>query len=62
MGTVYEMMKRDGNASEYTEALISKLDKNQDGKISQAEAVNACIAEEGFRDLLNLSINKHFHY
>ena len=43
VGTVYEMMKRDGNASEYTEALISKLDKNQDGKISQAEAVNACV-------------------
>ena len=62
MATVCEMMKRDGDGEQLAEGLLNKLDANQDGKISQAEAINACVTDESLRELLNLSINKHFQY
>jgi len=62
VATVCEMMKRDGDGEELAETVMKKLDANQDGKISQEEAMQACITDEEILRLLNLSVNKHFHY
>ena len=62
VATVFEMMKREGDGEALAEAILKKLDTNQDGKISQEEAVAACTADPEILRLLNLSVNKHFHY
>jgi len=62
VATVFEMMKREGDGEALAEAILKKLDTNQDGKISQEEAVGACTADPEILRLLNLSVNKHFHY
>ena len=56
------MMKREGDGEALAEAIMNKLDTNQDGKISQEEAVVACTTDHEIMRLLNLSVNKHFHY
>jgi len=62
VATVCEMMKREGDGDKLAEAIMTKLDANQDGKVSHEEAMNACVADEELLNLLNLSVNKHFHY
>jgi len=62
VATVCEMMKREGDGVALAEAVLSKLDENQDGKVSHEEAMNACVSDEELLRLLNLSVNKHFHY
>ena len=62
VATVCEMMKREGDGEALAESVMQKLDANQDGKITQEEAMNACIADDEILRLLNLSVNKHFHY
>jgi len=62
VATVCEMMKREGDGEALAEAIMNKLDTNQDGKISQEEAVVACTTDHEIMKLLNLSVNKHFHY
>merc|ERR1712121_497494 len=57
VATVCEMMKRDGDGEELAETVMKKLDANQDGKISQEEAMQACITDEEILRLLNLSVN-----
>jgi len=62
ISTVCEMMKRSGDGEALADAVMSRLDANQDGKVSHAEAMNACIADEELLKLLDLSVNAHFHY
>ena len=57
-----EMMRRKGDGEALADAVMSKLDANQDGKVSHAEAMTACIADEELLKLLDLSVNTHFHY
>ena len=56
------MMKREGDGEALAESVMQKLDANQDGKITQEEAMNACMTDDEILRLLNLSVNKHFHY
>ena len=56
------MMKREGDGEALAETIMRKVDANQDGKVSQEEAMNACYTNEELLSLLNLSVNKHFHY
>ena len=56
------MMKREGDGEALAETVMKELDANQDGKISQEEAMSACMTDDEILRLLNLSINKHFHY
>ena len=56
------MMKREGDGEALAESVMQKLDTNQDGKISQEEAITACATDDEILRLLNLSVNKHFHY
>ena len=56
------MMKREGDGEALAESIVEKLDTNQDGKISQEEAMYACMTDKEVLRLLNLSVNKHFHY
>jgi len=62
IATVCELMKREGDGEAVAEALMTRLDANEDGKVSQEEAMNACIADGALTGLLDLSVNKHFHY
>merc|ERR1739844_190669 len=62
IATVCEMMKREGDGEALAEAVMAKLDANQDGKVSHEEAMNACVTDGELLGLLNLSVNKHFHY
>jgi len=62
VATVCEMMKREGDGEALAESIMQKLDTNQDGKISQEEAMTACMTDDEILRLLNLSVNKHFHY
>jgi len=62
VATVCEMMKREGNGVALAESVMQKLDANQDGKVSHKEAMDACVSNRELLDLLNLSVNKHFHY
>merc|ERR1711970_231031 len=62
VATVFEMMKREGDGEKLAEELMTKLDANQDGKVSLQEAVNACVGDDQLLKLLNLSVNTHFHY
>jgi len=62
VATVCEMMKREGDGEKLAEEVMRKLDANQDGKISHEEAMNACVTDDELLGLLNLSVNKHFHY
>jgi len=62
VATVCEMMKREGDGEKLAEEVMRKLDANQDGKISHEEAMNACVTDDALLELLNLSVNKHFHY
>merc|ERR1711970_616317 len=62
ISTVCEMMKKAGDGEALADAVMSRLDANQDGKVSHAEAMNACIADEQLLKLLDLSVNTHFHY
>merc|ERR1711962_1748168 len=50
----------DGEA--LAEAVVQKLDTNQDGKISLEEAMYGCMTDKEILRLLNLSVNKHFRY
>merc|ERR1719206_218824 len=59
---VCELMKREGDGEALAESVMQKLDANQDGKITQEEAMNACMTDDEILRLLNLSVNKHFHY
>ena len=56
------MMKREGDGEAVAETIMRKVDTNQDGKVSHEEAMNACFTNEELLSLLNLSVNKHFHY
>ena len=56
------MMKKAGDGEALADAVMSRLDANQDGKVSHAEAMTACIADEQLLKLLDLSVNTHFHY
>ena len=56
------MMKREGDGEALAEAVMQKLDANQDGKASHEEAMSACVTDQELLNLLNLSVNKHFHY
>merc|ERR1712179_704315 len=56
IATVIEMMKRNGDGDALAEAVIKALDANQDGKVSHAEAMNACMADEEILNLLDLSV------
>jgi len=62
VASVFEMMKREGDGEKLAEELMTKLDANQDGKVSLEEAVNACVGDDQLLGLLNLSVNTHFHY
>merc|ERR1712212_609398 len=62
ISTVCEMMKKAGDGEALADAVMSRLDANQDGKVSHAEAMTACIADEQLLKLLDLSVNTHFHY
>ena len=62
VATVCEMMKREGDGEALAEAVMQKLDANQDGKVSHEEAMSACVTDQELLNLLNLSVNKHFHY
>jgi len=62
VATVCELMKREGDGEALAETVMQKLDANQDGKISQEEAMSACMTDDEILRLLNLSVNKHFHY
>jgi len=62
VATVCEMMKREGDGEALAEAIMKKLDANQDGKVSHEEAMHACVTDDELLNLLNLSVNKHFHY
>jgi len=62
VATVCELMKREGDGEALAESVMQKLDANQDGKITQEEAMNACVTDDEILRLLNLSVNKHFHY
>lgn len=62
IATVCEMMKREGDGEALAETIMRKVDTNQDGKVSHEEAMNACYTNEELLGLLNLSVNKHFHY
>ena len=62
VATVLEMMKREGDGEKLAEELMTKLDPNQDGKVSLEEAKNACVGDDELLGLLNLSVNTHFHY
>jgi len=62
VATVCELMKREGDGEALAESVMQKLDANQDGKITQEEAMNACMTDDEILRLLNLSVNKHFHY
>jgi len=62
VAAVCEMMKREGDGEALAEAVMAKLDANQDGKVSHEEAMNACVTDDELLGLLNLSVNKHFHY
>merc|ERR1712179_622882 len=62
VATIFEMMKRDGDAANLASEVLQKLDSNADGKVTLEEAVNACTKNEQLLNLLNLSVNKHFHY
>merc|ERR1711892_412026 len=62
VATVCEMMKREGDGEASAEAIMKKLDANQDGKVSHEEAMSACVTDDELLNLLNLSVNKHFHY
>merc|ERR1711890_133493 len=62
VATVTEMMRRQGDGAALAEAVMKKLDTNKDGKISQKEAIAACLANEEIANLFNLSVNKMFHY
>jgi len=62
IATVCEMMKREGDGEALAEAVMQKLDANQDGKVSHTEAMNACVTDDELLKLLDLSVNTHFHY
>merc|ERR1711970_253376 len=62
VATVCEMMKREGDGEKLAEEVMRKVDANQDGKVSHEEAMNACAGDDELLELLNLSVNKHFHY
>eukprot|EP00090_Calanus_glacialis_P010742 TRINITY_DN19200_c0_g1_i1.p1 TRINITY_DN19200_c0_g1~~TRINITY_DN19200_c0_g1_i1.p1 ORF type:complete len:216 (-),score=63.73 TRINITY_DN19200_c0_g1_i1:169-774(-) len=62
VATVCEMMKREGDGEALAEAVMQKVDANQDGKVSHEEAMSACVTDQELLNLLNLSVNKHFHY
>jgi len=62
IATLCEMMKREGDGEELAAAVMQKLDANQDGKVSHAEAMNACVTDDELLKLLDLSVNTHFHY
>jgi len=62
VATVCEMMNREGDGEALAEAVMKKLDANEDGKISHEEAMSACFSDKELLRLLNLSVNKHFHY
>merc|ERR1712123_542258 len=62
VATVCEMMKRECDGEALAEAVMKKLDANQDGKVSHEEAMSACATDDELLNLLNLSVNKHFHY
>lgn len=62
VATICEMMKREGDGEALAAAVMQKLDADQDGKVSHEEAMNACVADQELLNLLNLSVNKHFHY
>jgi len=52
VATVFEMMKREGDGEKLAEELMTKLDANQDGKVSLQEAVNACVGDDQLLGLL----------
>merc|ERR1711887_305306 len=60
ISTVCEMVKKAGDGEALADAVMSRLDANQDGKVSHAETMNACIADEQLLKLLDLSVNTHF--
>merc|ERR1739838_134542 len=62
VATVCEMMKREGDGEALAERVFKEVDANQDGQVSHEEAMNACLADDELLRLLNLSVNKHFHY
>eukprot|EP00091_Calanus_sinicus_P011708 TRINITY_DN2643_c0_g1_i3.p1 TRINITY_DN2643_c0_g1~~TRINITY_DN2643_c0_g1_i3.p1 ORF type:complete len:202 (+),score=63.96 TRINITY_DN2643_c0_g1_i3:95-700(+) len=62
VATICEMMKREGDGEALADAVLQKLDANQDGKVSHKEAMNACVEDQELLNLLNLSVNKHFRY
>jgi len=62
VATICEMMKREGDGEALADAVLQKLDANQDGKVSHKEAMNACVEDQELLNLLNLSVNQHFHY
>ena len=55
-------MKGESNGEALAEEVLKKVDANEDGKVSLEEAMNACYGDEELLNLLNLSVNKHFHY
>eukprot|EP00092_Neocalanus_flemingeri_P011632 GFUD01012533.1.p1 GENE.GFUD01012533.1~~GFUD01012533.1.p1 ORF type:complete len:228 (+),score=64.34 GFUD01012533.1:69-752(+) len=62
VAAVFEMMDKKDDGVALADTVMEKLDTNSDGKISQSEAIAACIRNEEMLNLLNLSVNKHFHY
>eukprot|EP00092_Neocalanus_flemingeri_P011019 GFUD01011864.1.p1 GENE.GFUD01011864.1~~GFUD01011864.1.p1 ORF type:complete len:202 (+),score=57.65 GFUD01011864.1:129-734(+) len=62
VATVCEIMQGEGNGEALAESVMETVDTNDDGKVSQKEAIDACIANEEMLKLLNLSVNTHFHY
>ena len=49
------MMKIEGDGEALAEAVMGKLDANQDGKVSNQETMSACVTNQELLNLLNLS-------